>query len=70
SYCSVDVAAGTAALTLSGSAADYTARISAGAGKITCDGHSYSAGYTTLGQGAKTLYLQNGAGSIRVDFAG
>ncbi|MBE6966838.1 MAG: DUF4097 domain-containing protein [Ruminococcaceae bacterium] len=70
SYCSVDVAAGTAALTLSGSAADYTARISAGAGKVTCDGHSYSAGYTTLGQGAKTLYLQNGAGSIRVDFAG
>ncbi len=70
SYCNVDVAAGTAALTLSGSAADYTARISAGAGKVTCDGHSYSAGYTTLGQGAKTLYLQNGAGSIRVDFAG
>lgn len=70
SYCSVDVAAGTAALTLSGSAADYTARISAGAGKVTCDGHSYSAGYTTLGQGAKTLSLQNGAGSILVDFAG
>lgn len=70
SYCSVDVAAGTADLTLAGSAADYTARIAAFAGAISCDGQRFVNEQVTLGQGAKTLYLQNDVGSIRVDFAG
>ena len=70
SYCSVDVAAGTADLTLAGSAADYTTRIAAFAGAISYDGQRFVNEQVTLGQGAKTLYLQNDVGNVRVDFAG
>lgn len=68
-YCYVDMSAGTVKMNLTGTADDYTARLSRSAGSISYDGRSYT-GDAYVGKGAGRMDLSCSAGSIDVRFAG
>ncbi len=68
--CTVDLAAGSAALRLTGNAADYTAQLDVAAGAIDYDGYGYSFTRASVGHGEGHMSLRCGAGNIDVKFFG
>lgn len=68
--CVADLAAGEAVFKLTGSSADYSARLEAAAGEILYDGRSCTLGRASVGSGEGTMSLRSGAGRISVAFFG
>ena len=66
----IELTAGTAELTLPGTAADYTAKIEVGAGTVHYEGYRYSMMETKVGTGAAALVLHSTAGDMDVAFCG